>query len=117
MNRFRQAFTDLKEMVLCGSRRKGRSSCENYPTEIMREPCNTYWKDVRVYKHMSLGITFSTSLRVRPAKTQIGLRISASRSESSLSTGRRFRSSATHRVHCKSFFFFFFFFFSGFADA
>ena len=54
------------------------------------------------FTHMSKGTALATRLLMRPAKTQISLRIRAVWSESSLSALRRFAFLATRRVPCEN---------------
>ena len=51
--------------------------------------------------YLSRGTAFPTRLYVRPAKTQISMRICTCCSESSLSSRRHFRSFTSHRMLCE----------------
>ena len=64
-------------------------------------PCMRKCPFSHIENYMSRATAFPTRLHLRPAKTQISLRIRAVWSEFPLSAWPRFGSLATHRVSCE----------------
>ena len=65
--------------------------------------CDNFVFCIRAAAREDSGLRRLTRLHVRPAKTQISLRIRAVWSESSLSAWGRFGSLSTHNVSCEDF--------------